>query len=273
MTVLAIHPNKQQYIYGYIPAGRNGLKFHDDWDQLGLRGADSGTITFDHVRIFPEEVLPWTHAGAQVGPAPFWTTFGGIFYSAIFLGSSLAVLDAAREYSRTQRRQSLYPPSVDRATSDPFIQAQYGELLVKVQAGLAFLDQVSQEVQEVWDNRREATEADRGRISLRTLALRAFTANVALEVTPKIYDFTGGRATGTAYGYDRHWRNVRQLSSHDPLIYSVRTLGDFALNDKTPPSPNLFQAHGKPPERNPDLPAHNPSLPLDTDPRALGLRV
>ena len=272
MTVLAIHPNKEQYIYGYIPTDRAGLRFHDDWDQLGLRGADSGTITFENVRIFPDEVLPWTHAGVQTGPAPFWTTFGAIFYSAVFLGSSLAVLDAVRDYSRTQRRQVLYPPGVDRATNDPLIQTQYAELLIKVQAGLAFLDQVTHEVQQVWNNRRIGADEDRGRVSLRTLALRAFTANVALEVTPKLYDFTGGRATGRAYGFDRHWRNVRQLSVHDPLIYSVRTLGDCALNDKLPPTPNLFKAHAKAPT-DPDLPVHDPTLPLDTTPRNLGVSV
>ncbi len=272
MTVLATHPNREQYIYGYIPTDRAGLKFHDDWDQLGLRGADSGTITFENVRIFPHEVLPWTHDGVQTGPAPFWTTFGGIFYSAIFLGSSLAVLDTARDYSRTQRRQVLYPPGVDRATNDPLIQTQYAEMLIKVQAGLAFLEQVTDEVQRVWNNRRTASAEDRGRLSLRTLALRAYTANVALEVTPKLYEFAGGRATGRAYGFDRHWRNVRQLSVHDPLIYSLRTLGDCALNDKLPPAPNLFNAPVKA-RADPALPVHDPTLPLDTKPQELGVSV
>jgi alkylation response protein AidB-like acyl-CoA dehydrogenase len=239
-TVLAIHPNKKHYVYFYIPTNRAGLRFHDDWDQLGLRLADSGTITFDQVRIHADEILDWTHEGVQTGPAPFWTTFGAVFYSAINIGSSLAVLDHAKNYSRTQRRQSLFPPGVDSATNDPLIQTQYGELLIKVQAAQAFFEQVISEVQVVWDRRASITEEERGELALRTLALRAFTANVALEVTPKIYDFAGGRATGSAYGFDRFWRNVRQLSVHDPLIYSARVLGDHVLNEKVFKFPNLF---------------------------------
>lgn len=265
-TVLAIHPNRKQFIYFYIPTKRKGLKFHNDWDQLGLRLADSGTITFDKVRIYPDEVLPWTHAGVQTGPVPFWTNFGAVFYSAVNLGSSLAVLEHAKNYSRTQRRQSLFPPGVDSATNDPLIQTQYGELLLKVQAGQAFFEQVIAELQHAWDNRSKLTDQERGELSLRTLSLRAYTATVALEVTPKIYEFGGGRATGSAYGFDRFWRNVRQLSVHDPLIYSVRTLGDHALNDKPFKYPNIFEhrAHLQPPA--PGKPVHDPTLPLDANP-------
>jgi alkylation response protein AidB-like acyl-CoA dehydrogenase len=266
-TVLAIHPNKKQYIYFYIPTNREGLKFHDDWDQLGLRLADSGTITFDKVRVYPDEVLPWTHEGSvQTGPAPYWTTFGAIFYSAINVGSSLAVLHHAKHYSKTQRRQSLYPPGVDSATNDPLIQTQYGDLLIKVQAAQALFEQVISEAQVVWDARKTISAEQRGALSLRTLALRAFTANVALEVTPKIYDFAGGRATGSAYGFDRFWRNVRQLSVHDPQIYSIRNLGDHALNDKPFKYPNIFEAraHLAPPA--PGKPVHDPTLPLDVLP-------
>lgn len=264
-TVLAIHPNKKQYLYFYIPTDRAGLKFHNDWDQLGLRLADSGTITFDKVRIYPDEILDWTHDGVQTGPAPYWTTFGAIFYSAINIGSSLAVLEHAKNYSRTQRRQSLFPPGVDSATNDPLIQTQYGDLLVKVQAAQAFFEVVIGEAQAVWDARKTITEVERGALSLRTLALRAFTANVALEVTPKIYDFAGGRATGSGYGFDRFWRNVRQLSVHDPQIYSLRNLGDHTLNEKPFKFPNVFEskAHQAPPEGKPK---HDPTLPLNSLP-------
>jgi alkylation response protein AidB-like acyl-CoA dehydrogenase len=265
-TVLAIHPNRQQFIYFYIPTSRKGLKFHNDWDQLGLRGADSGSITFDNVRIYPDEILPWTHAGVQTGPVPFWTTFGGVFYSAVNLGSSLAVLDHAKKYSQTQRRQSLYPPGVDSATNDPLIQTQYGELFLKVQAGLAFFEQVIAELQHGWDNRAKLSDEDRGNLSLRTLSLRAYTATVALEVTPKIYEFGGGRATGSAYGFDRFWRNVRQLSVHDPLIYSIRNLGDHALNEKPFKYPNIFEHRARLQPPPPGKPIHDPTLPLNANP-------
>lgn len=35
---------------------------------------------------------------------------------------------------------------------------------------------------------------------------------------------------GRTRGLDRHWRNARVLSSHNPLIYRARLLGDRAVN-------------------------------------------
>ncbi|MFX5464571.1 monooxygenase, partial [Acinetobacter baumannii] len=36
-------------------------------------------------------------------------------------------------------------------------------------------------------------------------------------------------------GLDRHWRNARTISSHNPRIYRERILGDFAVNGTPPP--------------------------------------
>ena len=65
------------------------------------------------------------------------------------------------------------------------------------------------------------------------------TAKVAanrhgLEVCSKVFEVTGARATHTAVGLDRHWRNLRTQSLHDPLDYKLQELGDWALNQNLP---------------------------------------
>lgn len=40
-----------------IPADRAGITIHDDWDNLGQRQTDSGTVTFERVRVNADEIL------------------------------------------------------------------------------------------------------------------------------------------------------------------------------------------------------------------------
>ena len=37
------------------------------------------------------------------------------------------------------------------------------------------------------------------------------------------------------YGLDRHWRNARTLTLHDPMDYKLRFAGDYVLNGTAPP--------------------------------------
>ena len=238
-TVLAVHANNKQFIYGVVPTDRAGIHFHGDWDQLGLRGADSSTVTFTDVKIAPDEVMRWGHPGVQVSATPFWTTFGAIYYSAVFLGCTWAALDQARDLAREQPRQ-VVSAGAKRTADDPLIQKEFGELWIKGEAALGYFDRVIAELQEGWDNRRNLTEEGRGLLAVKTLGLRTFTSAVALEVTPRVYDFAGGRMTGSNYGLDQFWRDARMLTMHDPMIYSTRIVGDYGLNDKVVIFPSRF---------------------------------
>lgn len=240
-TVLAEHSNRQHFIYGYLPTDREGIRFHDDWNPIGLVGADSSTVTFDNVRLYADEVIPWKHAGAQYSVLPFWTTFGAIYYSAVYLGSALAALDAARDYARNDRRQSVFPGAASIA-ADPLVQTQFAPLWLKVEAGLGLFDRIIAELQAGWDRRASLSEDDLAELSVKSLALRSNSSQVALEVTPQVFEFCGGRGTNADNDFDRYWRDARTLASHDPLIYSLRLVGDYALNGTLPKFPSRFPA-------------------------------
>lgn len=232
-TLLFIHPDRTHFLYAHIPTDREGLRFRDDWNPLGLRGADSSTIDFDRVRILPDEVMHWGHAGRQTGPLPLWATFGAIFYSAIYLGSTLAALDAARSYARSGKRQVVLP-GAETTADDLLVQTQFAPLWLKAQAALAYFEQGIERLQQGWDRRAELSEEERNRLAVETLAVRSFTAQTALDVTPEIFEFGGGRATGAAHDFDRFWRDARTLASHDPAVLALRTIGNFALNGTVP---------------------------------------
>jgi alkylation response protein AidB-like acyl-CoA dehydrogenase len=198
-------------------------------------------VVFDHVRLFADEVIPWKHAGAQLSALPFWTTFGAVYYSAVYLGSALAALDTARDYARNDTRQSISPGAASLA-KDPLILTQYGELWIKAQAALAYFDKTIEELQAGWDKRAQISEEELGVLAAKTLALRSNSSQVALEITPKVFEFAGGRGSNQDNNFDRFWRDARTLATHDPLIYSLRSVGDFALNDVSVRFPSRFQA-------------------------------
>jgi alkylation response protein AidB-like acyl-CoA dehydrogenase len=51
-----------------------------------------------------------------------------------------------------------------------------------------------------------------------------------LSVTTELFEVGGASATSTSRALDRHWRNARTLSSHNPVIYQERAIGDRLLN-------------------------------------------
>jgi hypothetical protein len=49
----------------------------------------------------------------------------------------------------------------------------------------------------------------------------------------------GARATHGELRLDRHWRNLRTHTLHDPLAYKIREIGEWALK-RTYPTPSFY---------------------------------
>jgi len=45
----------------------------------------------------------------------------------------------------------------------------------------------------------------------------------------RLFEVTGARSTHASLRLDRHWRNLRTQSLHDPVDYRIRELGEWAL--------------------------------------------
>ena len=51
----------------------------------------------------------------------------------------------------------------------------------------------------------------------------------------RFFNALSASATGVGKALDRHWRNARTVSSHNPLIYKARIIGDWEINGTEPP--------------------------------------
>ena len=61
---------------------------------------------------------------------------------------------------------------------------------------------------------------------LESSAAQVVVTDLVLRATSDLFDTLGASATSRAKGLDRHWRNARTVSSHNPRILKSRVVGD-----------------------------------------------
>jgi alkylation response protein AidB-like acyl-CoA dehydrogenase len=65
---------------------------------------------------------------------------------------------------------------------------------------------------------------------LRTIALQSTVVEVVLRATTTLFEVGGASATDLDRALDRHWRNARTQSSHNPVVFQQRVIGDHLVN-------------------------------------------
>jgi len=50
-----------------------------------------------------------------------------------------------------------------------------------------------------------------------------------------LFSVGGANASLRSHNLDRHWRNARTHTLHDPVAYKTKMIGDFYMNDRPPP--------------------------------------
>jgi alkylation response protein AidB-like acyl-CoA dehydrogenase len=219
-----------------VPTRREGVTVNQDWDNMGQRQTDSGSITFENVLIEENEILtPDPDAGVFKTIRSCLTQ---ITFANIYLGIAQGALEAAKDYTQTQTRP-WFTSGVDSATQDPYILHHYGEMWVNLQAATLLTDKAGELVDAAWEKQQQLTEEERGECSLAIATAKVATTKVGLDITSRIFEVMGARATASKYGFDRYWRNLRTFTLHDPVDYKVRAVGNWALNGQLP-APDFY---------------------------------
>ncbi|MEU3580316.1 acyl-CoA dehydrogenase family protein [Streptomyces globisporus] len=235
VTVLeGVLEGTDQHIFAIVPSDSPGLVFHDDWNNIGQRLTESGGATIDGVRT------PWASAAGYVDkefrPRVYNTlnvTTIQLVFISFYLGIAAGALETAATYTRTKARSWLHG-GYDQAVDEPYVIDTYGDLTAKLWAVEALAEAVAAEGQKLHDAPDEVTEQSRAAFEVRVAAAKARATEVALEVTSRIFEVTGARATASAEGLDRFWRNVRTHTLHDPVAYKRREVGRHVLTGELP---------------------------------------
>lgn len=222
------------HVFAIVPSDQPGITFHDDWDNIGQRLTESGSVSLADVRV------PWSAAAGFVNKVFQPRTYNTLNVPTIqlvfvnfYLGIARGALQQAADYTRTRTRPWLHGGH-DKAVDEPHILDTYGDLAAKLWAVEALADQIAQEAIPIHRDPDAVTERIRGEHEIRVAAVKTRATDVALEITNRIFEVTGARSTTTTLGLDRHWRNVRTHTLHDPVAYKRREVGAFLLRDEIP---------------------------------------
>ncbi|MFG1420535.1 acyl-CoA dehydrogenase family protein [Roseixanthobacter liquoris] len=218
-----------------VPGDRAGVSHGNDWDAFGQRLSESGTVTFEAVAVAPDEILG-NPAAAPPPRTSLVVPFHQLLIVNIYLGTAEGALAEANRYIREVSRP-WQASGVEKASLDPYILEHYGTLDVELRASLALADVAALQFAAAADRGNALTPAERNAAAATIYAAKVHASRTALEVTSRIFELMGARATAGTYGYDRFWRNIRTHTLHDPVAYKAREVGNFALNGAITPTP------------------------------------
>ncbi|MBD0334986.1 MAG: acyl-CoA dehydrogenase family protein [Cyanobacteria bacterium Co-bin13] len=231
LPTTAVVAGEEAFTVVVIPTSRAGITCHDDWDNIGQRQTDSGSVTFNSVTVYPEEIL----APRQPGH-PFQTfraCLAQLNLANIYVGIAQGALAAARDYAQTQTRPWL-TSGVELATEDPYRLHRFGELWVSLSGAEALVDRAADQVQAAWEQGWSLTEQQRGDCAVAIATAKVAATQAGLAISNQMFDLMGARATSRQHGFDRYWRNLRTFTLHDPVDYKLREVGNWVLNQQYP---------------------------------------
>jgi len=225
-----------QSVFALAKSDDPGITFHDDWDALGARLSESGSVTIKDVSVPWSGALGWVNKEFQ--PRIYNTiTLPAIqlVFTNIYLGGAAGALRTGTHYTRNTTRPWPYGgDDKEEAIDEPYILDGYGDLQAKLWAAEALADVAGERITELHANPGEVTEQQRGEVAVLIAAAKQRAVDVGLEIGTKIYELTGARASSNSYGFDIFWRNIRTHSLHDPIAYKRREVGRYALIGEVP---------------------------------------
>ncbi|MEU6248595.1 SfnB family sulfur acquisition oxidoreductase [Glycomyces sp. NPDC047010] len=212
----------------WVRRDAQGVEVVDDWDGIGQRTTASGTVRLQNVSVADEWITPY--AATFEGPQTYGA-FAQVLHAAIDAGIGRAALEEAAEFVRTKSRP--HPDAgVERAADDPLTVRAFGEMELALRGAEALLKEAASAVD---DANADLTEGSAARASLAVAAARAATATAAVDTASRVFEVAGTRSALAGLNLDRHWRNARVHTLHDPAAWKVQHLGRWALDGAPPP--------------------------------------
>ncbi|WP_426211790.1 acyl-CoA dehydrogenase family protein [Pseudomonas sp. TWR2-1-1] len=221
-----------QLISVLLPADRPGINILDDWDGMGQRLTASGGVLLDNVQVLATELKTRSH-NADVGR--HCSTLRQLHLAACAAGVVRNIREDALGYVRKQARAAMHSPA-DSARDDQFVQQVVGEIAANayaVDALIAHTAGILDAGSQALFNADPALDQQLIEASISNAQMQVVVARLALRSAEVMFEVGGGSATSRKYNFDRHWRNIRTVLNHNPLLHKARVVGDFYINDTT----------------------------------------
>jgi SfnB family sulfur acquisition oxidoreductase len=222
--------NDEQGQTWYVVADRNapGLTVIDDWSSFGQRTTLSGTVIIDHVKVPKTHLIP-AYKG-YVNPSADGAIFQ-IIQAAVDVGIARNAIEDTIDFIRTKTRPWI-DSKLDNAWEDPYSIQAVGDLTIRLHASEALLERAGKAI-DIAVSKPDATTVAAAQIAV--AEVKVLSTEIALLATNKLFELAGTRSTLGQYNLDRHWRNARTHTLHDPVRWKYAIVGNYYLNDVKPP--------------------------------------
>ncbi|MDR9851520.1 SfnB family sulfur acquisition oxidoreductase [Herbaspirillum huttiense] len=211
-----------------VPRHAPGLTIIDDWSGFGQRTTGSGSAVFENVHVPADAVIGFATAFSrptQIGP------MAQIQHAAIDLGIARAAYADLLQFVRTRSRPWV-DSGVERAGDDPLTIREVGDLTIQLHAAEALVRRAGRKVDAA---AAAPTEDSIAEASIAVAEARVLTTEVSLAAGSKLFELAGSQSTLSEHNLDRHWRNARTHTLHDPVRWKYHAIGNYVLNGKKPP--------------------------------------
>jgi alkylation response protein AidB-like acyl-CoA dehydrogenase len=219
-----------------VPADREGVTLLEDWNGFGQRLTATSTTVFDDVEVAEHEVRRFSGGGPSRG--------GSGLHQSVLLAALAGVVEAAaRDLTgivREKTRVYFLTGTGELPRHDAIVQEHVGRARAAADVGALLIDGVGRALESAWNLWSDPT-ADPNRVDdafvaaeLTVASAQVVLAELALSTTSHLLDVLGASSLDRGLALDRHWRNARALTSHNPYPFKARLLGDHALNGTLP---------------------------------------
>lgn len=205
-----------------------GVTIINNWSSFGQRTTASGTVLLENVRAPLSRVIPAYQAFERptaAGP------ISQIIQAAVDVGIARGTIEDTLHFVR-ERSRPWIDSGQERASDDHFTLAAVGDLKIRLHAAEALLWRAGEAIDLALQQPDESTVAA---ATVATAEAKVLTTEIAILAGNKLFELAGTRATLQEFNLDRHWRNARTHTLHDPVRWKYYHVGNYYLNGTPPP--------------------------------------
>jgi SfnB family sulfur acquisition oxidoreductase len=216
-------------IVAFVARGAEGLTLLDDWTSFGQRTTASGTTILENVFVQSEHVIPHYKAFERATPMG---AVAQIIQAAVDVGIAKAALRDTIYFVRNHTRPWV-DSNLEKGYEDPLTLYNLGHVIIQVHASEALLRRAGEYIDRAYESGLE--EAKVVEASIAVAEVKALATEASLLATNKLFELAGTKSTLQEFNYDRHWRNARAHTLHDPVRWKYYAVGNYFLNGVNPP--------------------------------------
>jgi alkylation response protein AidB-like acyl-CoA dehydrogenase len=223
-----------------VPADRAGVRIVDDWDGFGQRRTGTGTTVFTNVAVSADEVLVDAPYDAQPTPTVQYASLQ-LYIHAVVAGVLASVVDDGVALLRSRTR-SFSHALTENPVDDPLYQKLLGELASTAYVAKAAVLDAADAIGAATDSERDGVPDARlaAEAQLKVAKVKVHLDAVAPEAATRLLELGGASAASRQRNLDRHWRNIRTITLHNPVAYKARVIGENLLHGTPIPANAYF---------------------------------